>query len=190
MAITTGANLPDVTGSDLAQARQKYISRMGRQSTFSVDVAVEILVRLEEGESLQAICRDNHMPAVSTVYDWKGHIPAFAEAFMRTRRNAATSMVDDGLSMLDDLDAKTDKDGNPVPLSMTTVRLAEMRARYRMELAKCYDRDTFGDKRHVTADVNVEHTIGGIIDSIQGKTKPLVVVDSEEPDRETGLLSV
>jgi hypothetical protein len=71
-------------------------------------------------------------------------VPAFALAFTRTRKNAAISLADGGLSILDELSG-VDKDGNPVPISMVSVRLAEMRARYRMELAKCFDRETFGD---------------------------------------------
>jgi hypothetical protein len=182
MGISTGTNITKVTESDLEQARQKYIARAGRPSRFSPELVAEILVRLEEGESLQAICRDDHMPAVSTVYDWRGNIPVFAEALTRARRNAATSLAEGGLSILDGLHEKTDRDGNPISPTMTTVRLAEMRSRYRMELAKCFDRQTFGDKQKVTAEVNIAHTVGGIIENIMGKTPPLVVRDAEHQD--------
>jgi hypothetical protein len=180
MAITTGANLPVVADTDLEKARQKYIAKSGRPSSFSLDIAAEILVRLESGEPLQSICRDDHLPGVSTVYDWKAHIPAFAEAYARARRNSATSLANGGLSILDDLDEKKDAEGNPVPVSMVTVRLAEMRARYRFELSKCFDRDTFGDKRQVTAEVNHVHTVGSILDLVMLNPQPMVIEAEEE----------
>jgi hypothetical protein len=136
-------------------------------------LAAEICARIEEGESMASICRDPKMPAVNTVNDWKGEIAHFATALACARKASASALADVGLDLLDSLEHEPD-------LSMTTIRLAEMRAKYRKDLAKDYDRDTFGDKRQITADIQVEHTVGGIIEAIMGKSKPLVCLDAEE----------
>lgn len=42
----------------------------GRPSKYSEKAADEICARLAEGESLRAICRDDHLPSESTVRQW------------------------------------------------------------------------------------------------------------------------
>ena len=42
----------------------------GRPSKYSVEAAEEICARLAEGESLRAICREDHLPSESTVRQW------------------------------------------------------------------------------------------------------------------------
>lgn len=44
---------------------------VGRPSTFTEEIAQEICERMAEGEPLAVICRDDHMPDRSTVYDWQ-----------------------------------------------------------------------------------------------------------------------
>lgn len=46
---------------------------MARPSKFSEEVLQEICHRMSQGEPLAVICRDDHMPGVTTVHDWKGH---------------------------------------------------------------------------------------------------------------------
>ena len=43
---------------------------MGRLSTYTLEVAEAICVRLAQGETLSAICEDDGMPAASTVRLW------------------------------------------------------------------------------------------------------------------------
>lgn len=58
---------------------------MGRKSTFTQEAADEICRRLSGGEPLADICRDDHMPGVSTVHDWKNARPEFEKAFLKAR---------------------------------------------------------------------------------------------------------
>jgi hypothetical protein len=67
----------------LAQAMMS--KRRGRQWTYRPEIADEIIARLSEGESLQEICRDAHMPPQSTVKMWVlDRPPPGAEANPRT----------------------------------------------------------------------------------------------------------
>lgn len=58
---------------------------MGRPSEFSGAAANEICERLSKGEPLAQICRDEHMPAVRTVSDWKVAHPEFSAAIACAR---------------------------------------------------------------------------------------------------------
>jgi hypothetical protein len=43
---------------------------IGRPSLYTTEIADEICERLAEGESLNAICRDDHMPTRQAVHEW------------------------------------------------------------------------------------------------------------------------
>jgi len=58
---------------------------MGRHSSYTQKVADEICLRLSKGEPLADICRDDHMPAVRTVSDWRRARQAFAADFACAR---------------------------------------------------------------------------------------------------------
>ena len=170
MAITSGKKLPALTDDLLDKAMQKHIKSKGRPTTFTPQLAAIICDRIAEGESLKRICKDADMPARSTVNDWRRHLPQFAVMFARARVEQGSALADDALEILDETGTAT---------NLTVIRSAEVRAKMRLELAKCYDRDTYGDKQRIDSHIQVEHTIGGVIDLVMGQTKPLVCVDAE-----------
>lgn len=53
--------------------------KTGRPSKYTPEIATEICKRLSEGEPLRQICRDDHMPAWQTVYDWMYRDDALGE---------------------------------------------------------------------------------------------------------------
>lgn len=57
----------------------------GKPSTYTTEVGDEICRRLAEGEPLAQICRDEHMPAVRTVSDWRANHEDFALKFQDAR---------------------------------------------------------------------------------------------------------
>lgn len=58
---------------------------VGRPTDFSEATATQICERLSTGEPLAAICRDEGMPAVRTVSDWKKAHETFSADFARAR---------------------------------------------------------------------------------------------------------
>jgi hypothetical protein len=44
--------------------------KTGRPSKYNPEIATEICQRLSNGEPLRQICRDDHIPAWQTIYDW------------------------------------------------------------------------------------------------------------------------
>jgi hypothetical protein len=115
------------------------------------------------------------MPGLNTMYDWMRLNSDFSNAIAAARSKSATSLVDDGRDLLDNVTI----DPEQPKVAMAALRKAEQQARYRFETAKCYDRDTFGDKREIKSDVNVVHSVGGLLASIMGDTPAAIEVDAE-----------
>ncbi len=61
-----------------------------------------ILVRLADGESLNAICKDDGMPAMRTVLYWLDEDEAFLRKYVRAREIQAERMAEDILEIADD----------------------------------------------------------------------------------------
>ncbi len=74
---------------------------MGRKSTYSNALAERICARLADGESLRSVCRDDQMPALSSVMKWLDHHPAFAEQYARARACGLEAMAEDILDISD-----------------------------------------------------------------------------------------
>ncbi len=77
---------------------------MGRQATYSEDVAVLVLERMAAGETLRGICRDDGMPAASTVRYWvvTDQPVGFAERYARAREAQAEAWSDEIVEISDD----------------------------------------------------------------------------------------
>jgi len=75
----------------------------GRPSTFSQEVADLICERLADGESMRAICRDEAMPARSTVDAWMEGNEAFRAKCARAREWQADGCDDDIVTLMDEV---------------------------------------------------------------------------------------
>jgi len=63
---------------------------MGRPTRAKAEVIDEICFRIAAGESLRSVCRDDHLPAISTVTMWivDGTQPEFTEKYRMAREAA------------------------------------------------------------------------------------------------------
>lgn len=88
---------------------------IGRPSEFTQQVADAICERIADGESLRAICREDDMPAKSSVFKWLSQHKDFADQYTRARETQADTLFDEILSISDDgaNDSYKDEDGNP-----------------------------------------------------------------------------
>lgn len=76
---------------------------MARPSDFAADIAAEILERMADGESLRAICRDEHMPSKAAVFRWLA-APAhasFRDQYALAREAQADAYADDIVDIAD-----------------------------------------------------------------------------------------
>ena len=92
--------------------------KTGRPSLYTEALAAKICTRLAEGKSLRSICRDDAMPAISTVMGWlfDGKHEDFPEQYARAREAQAEVRADEIVDIADDdtNDFMADKDGKLV----------------------------------------------------------------------------
>ena len=82
----------------------------GRPTLYTPEIAEEICERLAAGESLLAICRDEHMPAESTVRDWAlADREGFSAKYAHARLLQAHRMADEIVDMSDDKNTETNR---------------------------------------------------------------------------------
>jgi len=96
---------------------QKKSRKRGRPSTYTHAAADEICERLAGGEGLIGICRDEHLPAESTVRSWVvTDIHGFSARYARAREIQAERFVDEIIEISDDKtgDTITTEDGREI----------------------------------------------------------------------------
>lgn len=72
----------------------------GRPTKYTDDLRDEICVRMAEGESLRSICRDEKMPALSTVLLWVTEDrEGFSVHYARARESQAHTHVDEMMDL-------------------------------------------------------------------------------------------
>ena len=132
---------------------------MGRPSLYTQELADEICERLAEGESLRAICKDDHMPQEATVRAWAVQdVNNFYAQYAKSRDVALDSMVDGMLEIADDSDGDVNRDRLRV----------DTRKWYAAKLAP----KRYGDKTHVEHSGNV--SISGMLDAAEKARTPPV----------------
>lgn len=84
-------------------------AKTGRPSLFTESLAEEICRRLAMGEPLAKICRDDDMPAYSTVRKWEAENPEFSALSARAKVDGTHYMADECLDIADGDDDPADK---------------------------------------------------------------------------------
>lgn len=129
---------------------------MGRQSSFTHEVADAICERLANGESLRAICRGDGMPPEGTVRQWvTDDVHGFAAQYARARDAGLDHMAEEILSIADDGtgDSWTDDDGN-VRTNTDVVQRSKLRVDARKWYLSKLAPKKYGEK------MTVEHDVG------------------------------
>lgn len=77
---------------------------MGRPSVYSDELAAEVCSRIASGESLRKICKDDHMPTISSIMLWlcDGKHKHFSEQYAEARRVQAEVLADELMEIADD----------------------------------------------------------------------------------------
>ncbi len=127
---------------------------MGRPSSYTQEVAAEIVDRLSKGEPLAAICRDDHMPTDRTVRNWQAADDAFASAIAGAREVGFDQIAAECLRIADTPligEERTTKDDGKVEVregDMLGHRKLQIETRLKL-LAK-WDPKRYGDKVALT----------------------------------------
>ncbi len=130
-------------------------AKKGRPSLYTEALAAKICARLAEGETLRAICRDEAMPAISTVMGWlfNGKHKDFSEQYAHARVRQADALFDEALEIADDVsgDWTADKDGKKT-LDHEHVQRSRLRVDTRKWAAGKLAPKRYGDKLQHTGE--------------------------------------
>lgn len=85
--------------------------KSGRPSAYTPELAERICLRLAQGDSLRAICRDDDVPTKSTVLLWVvDDREGFSDQYARARQAQALDYADELLEIADESNRDTYKD--------------------------------------------------------------------------------
>ena len=68
---------------------------MARPISYTDQIAVKVLTRIVEGESLRSICQDHDMPGISTWYEWLIKIEGLTDRYAHARQDQADTLADE-----------------------------------------------------------------------------------------------
>lgn len=123
---------------------------MGRPSLFTAALADEICERIANGETLRAICRDDHMPHWTVVYDWTAANEAFSLRIARARVLGYDAIAEETLEILDEPPERcATEQGDKVDTGY--VQWQKNRAEQRLKLLAKWDPKRYGEKIDVTS---------------------------------------
>ena len=74
---------------------------MARPTTYTEETAARICEEIAAGRSVASICKDEDMPAASTVFLWLAKNPEFSERYTRAREAQADALFDEALNIAD-----------------------------------------------------------------------------------------
>lgn len=120
----------------------------GRPSKYTDAVAREICERLAQGEPLASICRDERMPAVRTVGDWRERLPEFSASIARARDEGFDALAAQCLDIADDKsgDIRLVGDDDQEVCNTEFVQRAKLRIETRLKLLAKWDPKRYGDR--------------------------------------------
>lgn len=133
------AATPDEVGADKAKPKR------GRPSKFTQAIAEEICKRISEGETLRAICRDDHMPHWTTVHDWKDRDEDFSLRLARARDTGYDAIAQHAAEILDEPPEKCATE-HGLKVDSGYVQWQKNRAEIRLKLLACWDPKRYGAK--------------------------------------------
>lgn len=164
--------------------RSRGLAKKGcnRGLKYTPEILDEIVERISLGEPLRQICRDNHMPHWTTVYDWIRDDEAFALRIARARDLGFDAIAEETLEIADDsrndyVDRINEKTGQTTRVfDAENVQRSKLRIETRLKLLAKWSPRKYGDR---TA-VELTGADGG----------PVQINDTERASRITAILAI
>lgn len=80
------------------------MAKVGAPSTYTNELADLICERIAAGESLRSICKDDGIPASSTIFKWLNENKEFSEQYARAREAQVEGLIDELVEIADETD--------------------------------------------------------------------------------------
>lgn len=150
-----------------------YIPGAGRKSSYTDELADEIVDRLANGEGLKGICQRNNMPTRMTVLNWQKVRPEFYARCARARKDTADLMDEKVMEVVDRTEiGDLSPDVAKVMLSGIMWRAAKL------------DPTRYGDKKDTTVNVGVGVQVAVLSEE---RRKSLIDKKRQATERRLGL---
>lgn len=124
------------------------MTKTGRPSSYTEERAAEICGRIAAGESLNRICKDDHMPDQVTVYRWLGVNEEFRKNYALAREDQAETHADFIQDIADEMPPNDEKGRT----DSGWVTWQKNRIDARKWIASKLKPKRYGDKLDVTSD--------------------------------------
>jgi hypothetical protein len=119
---------------------------MARKSKYDREVIItEIVERLSKGETLRAICRDEHMPEWRKVYEWQDENEDFKARIARARELGFDAIAEGTIDIVDE-PPERGPDGR---VDSGYVQWQKNRAYQRMQLLSKWSPKKYGERQHL-----------------------------------------
>lgn len=140
----------------------------GRPSLYTPELIERICERLETGEPMAQICRDEGMPSVRTVTRWTDEKPEVSASIARARQIGFDAIALDALHIADDgrndYVAKLADDGDEQAMAYNGdhVQRSRLRVDTRLKLLAKWDPKRYGDKTAIehSGNIGLAHILG------------------------------
>lgn len=132
--------------AELEEVKAKHPG--GRPTIYTDELAETILNRLIQGECLESICKDNDMPCVTSVFEWRKKNKQFMKGYSRARKLQAEIFGDQIKLMVDKVVDQAEKCEETQGATLKIKGLVDavkLRAGMYQWLAGKYNSKLFGD---------------------------------------------
>jgi hypothetical protein len=75
---------------------------IGRPTKYTQELADTICEQLASGDSMRTVCKEDEMPAMSTLFRWLREIPEFRQQYEKAKEEAADAFAEEILDIADD----------------------------------------------------------------------------------------
>jgi hypothetical protein len=151
----------------------------GRPSKYTPELVEEICSRIAKGEPLRQICRDDHMPHWTAVYDWMEKDKAFSLRIAHARELGEEAIAQECLDIADnatnDWMETQGKDGSDLfKLNGEHIQRSKLRIETRLKLLAKWNPRKWGEKVDLNHGVQPENPLASLVQRIAGSGLPVV----------------
>lgn len=145
-------------GVDTPKDAKAPPKKIGRPSKYTPELAAEIAQRISMGEPLRKICRDEHMPHWTVMYDWLAQDEALSLRVARAREAGYEALAEEALEIADErpeVNEFRDKNtGEVLNIDLSSAYIAWQRNRVdtRLKLLACWSPAKYGNKVQMGGD--------------------------------------
>ncbi len=151
----------------------------GRPSSYTPELANEIVLRISKGEPLRQICRDEHMPHWTVVYDWQAADKDFSLRIAHARELGEEAIAQECLEIADNatndwMETSSPDGGEGYRLNGEHIQRSKLRIETRLKLLAKWNPRKWGEKVDLNHGVQPENPLATMLQRIAGTGLPVI----------------